>query len=190
MGVIIKYSGVCSLRYENRVVEMSIIIVLAMHGAPPRDFPKNKLQELMGLHSRMEHAPKEDRAGLEHRFNELDSEMRNWPRTPENDPFFTGAQDMAAQLKGASGYDVIVGFNEFCAPRVDEAIDLAVEQGAERIIVVTPMMTRGGEHAEKEILEDIERSGKKYPGVEIRYAWPFETSEVARFLAAQVNKFV
>ena len=169
---------------------MSIIIALAMHGAPPKDFPKNKLQELMGLHARMEHAPHEDIAQMEQRFNELDSEIRNWPRTPENDPFYAGAQDMAAQLKNASGYEVIVGYNEFCAPRIDEAIDQAVVLGAGKIVVVTPMMTRGGEHAEKEIREDIERGRKKYPGLDICYAWPFETSEVAHFLAAQVKKFV
>ena len=168
---------------------MSIIIVLAMHGAPPKDFPKNKLHELMGLHAQMEHAPHEGRARLEHRFNELDAEIRSWPRTLENDPFYAGAQDMAAQLKRASGHDVIVGYNEFCAPRIDEAIDQAVGQGAKRIIVVTPMMTRGGEHAEKEILEDIERCRKRHPGSNICYAWPFETSEVAQFLAAQVKKF-
>ncbi len=169
---------------------MSIIIILAMHGAPSRDFPGNKLHEFMELHAQMEHAPQGDTAQMEQRYNELDSEVRNWPRTPENDPFYAGAQDMAAQLASASGYEVIVGYNEFCAPRIDEAMDQAAVQGADKIIVVTPMMTRGGEHAEKEIREEIERGRKKYPGVEISYAWPFEPSEVAQFLAAQVGKFV
>jgi sirohydrochlorin cobaltochelatase len=172
------------------VLEMSIIIVLAMHGAPPGDFPKNKLHELMELHAQMEHTPHGNITEMEQRFNELDSEIRSWPRTPDNDPFFAGAQDMAAQLRSACGYEVIVGYNEFCAPRIDEAVDQAVGLGADRIIVVTPMMTRGGEHAEKEILEDIERCRKKHPDSNICYAWPFEPSEVARFLAAQVNKFV
>jgi sirohydrochlorin cobaltochelatase len=169
---------------------MNIIIVLAMHGAPSIDFPGKKIHEFMGLHARLEHAHHGDSAQMEQRYNELDAEIRNWPRTPENDPFYAGALDMAAQLRSASGYEVIVGYNEFCAPRISEAIDQAVVQGAGKIIVVTPMMTRGGEHAEKDIRGVIEGSRKRHPEADILYAWPFETSEVADFLTTQIKKYV
>ena len=36
---------------------------------------------------------------------------------------------------------VIVGFNEFCAPDLATAFEQAVGQRAERVIVVTPMLT-------------------------------------------------
>jgi sirohydrochlorin cobaltochelatase len=55
---------------------------------------------------------------------------------------------LAAQLAQARGLEVLVGFNEFCAPSLDEAFAQAVAQGAQRVVVITPMMTRGGEHAE------------------------------------------
>jgi sirohydrochlorin cobaltochelatase len=88
------------------------------------------------------------------------------------------------------GYPVSVGFNEFCAPSLDEAFDRAVGQGASRIIVVTPMVTRGGEHSEMDIPAAIQRAQARHRGLSILYAWPFATTCVAQFLAAQVEHFL
>lgn len=36
---------------------MKSVIVLAMHGSPPRDFPRADLAEFMSLHGRLEASP-------------------------------------------------------------------------------------------------------------------------------------
>jgi len=166
---------------------MSQVILLAMHGAPPRDFPEREMAELMGLHARLEHASGPERAALERRYNELDAKMRAWPRTPDNDPFHAGTQELAGHLRQVTGLEVIAGFNEFCAPSLDEALDQAA-QDAESVVVVTPMMTRGGEHSEVDIPAAIERARERHPRLAIRYAWPFETGAVAQFLAAHIAR--
>jgi sirohydrochlorin cobaltochelatase len=52
------------------------------------------------------------------------------------------------------------------------------------------MMTPGGEHAEADIPESIQRVRERHPEMEFIYAWPFGTDEVARFLAAQIDRFL
>ena len=81
---------------------------------------------------------------------------------------------------------MIVGFNEFCAPSLDEALDQAAARGPVQVRVVTPMMTRGGEHAESDIPAAVEAARGRHPGVAFVYTWPFPVSEVARFLAEQM----
>jgi sirohydrochlorin cobaltochelatase len=167
---------------------MKTVIVLAMHGVPPNDFPYHELAELFGLHARLEFASGPERAGLEHRHAALDAKVRAWPRTPKNDPFHAGSLDLAEHLRPVTGHEVIVGFNEFCAPNLDDALDEAVARGAEQIVVVTPMMTRGGEHSEVDIPAAIARAQGRHPTTPIRYAWPFEAREVAQFLAGQITR--
>jgi sirohydrochlorin cobaltochelatase len=168
---------------------MKSIIVLAMHGAPPNDFPRDEIAELFGLHGRLDHAPEAQRAALEQRYVELDAKVRDWPRTPENDRFWAASYQMARYLGQATDLEVIVGFNEFCAPTLDEALDQAIAQGAEQVTVVTPMMTRGGEHSEVDIPAAIWRAEGRHPDVSFRYIWPFAIEEIAQFLAAQIAKF-
>lgn len=166
---------------------MSAVIVLAMHGAPPNDFPRDETRELFSLHQRLAQPEVPGREELQKRHDELEAKMRAWPRTAENDPFYAGSMALAAELGSQSGTHVIVGFNEFCGPSLDEALDQAAESGAGRVAVITPMLTRGGEHAEKDIPSAVEVARKRHPGVEFDYLWPFELSEVAQFLAAQVR---
>lgn len=165
---------------------MKPVIVLAMHGAPPNDFPRREAMELFSLHSRLEHAAESERATLARRHEELEAKMRAWPRTPENDPFHAGSMELANELSCATCMEVILGFNEFCAPSLDEAFDLAANRGAERVIVVTPMMTRGGEHSEVDIPTAVERARDRYPRIAIDYIWPLDMVQVALFLASQI----
>jgi sirohydrochlorin cobaltochelatase len=51
------------------------------------------------------------------------------------------------------------------------------------------MFTPGGSHSEVEIPEILEHLRPQYPGVELRYAWPFDLSLVAGTLAEQVRRF-
>jgi sirohydrochlorin cobaltochelatase len=168
---------------------MKDIIVLAMHGAPPRDFPRAELGEFMSLHGRLEAAPVSHSPALESRYEELEKKMREWPRTAENDPFYASSQEIAAELQRISGKQIMLGFNEFCAPTLDEALERAASSGAERIFIVTPMMTRGGEHSEKDIRQAVVKAQQKHPGVKCVYTWPFETSEIAGFLATHIRMF-
>ena len=167
---------------------MRSVIVLAMHGAPPLDFPKKELMEFLDLHSRVAHARELLPAALARRYQELEERIRRWPRSAGNDPLFGGSQEMAVQLRRASGRKVILGFNEFCSPSLDEALDQAAGQGAEKIIVITPMMTRGGVHAEQDIPEALDRARKRHPMEKIIYLWPFPAQSIAEFLNSQILK--
>jgi sirohydrochlorin cobaltochelatase len=163
---------------------MKTILVLAMHGSPPNDFPRQELGEFFGLHSGLEHAEGPGRQAMERRHSELHAKMRAWPRTVQNDPFWAASLELAEALAEVTGLEVLVGFGEFCGPSLDEALDQAALQ-AEKVVMVTPMMTRGGEHAEQDIPAAMRRAEERQPGCAFAYAWPFAVDEIARFLAAQ-----
>jgi sirohydrochlorin cobaltochelatase len=124
---------------------------------------------------------------LQTRHDELEIKIRTWKRTSQNDPFWAASKSLAARLSAKTGNEVIVGFNEFCGPSVEEALDEAVSNGAIDVIVITPMMTPGGEHSEEDIPDAIDDAKEKHPHVRFRYAWPFEESAVASFLAKQLS---
>ncbi len=167
---------------------MSIVVVLAMHGAPPLDFPREELAEFFGLHAQLEHTRGADYGALHDRFVGLEGKMRRWPRNAANDPFWAGSGELADALRKACGDTVIVGFNEFCAPSLDEALDLAAGKAAERILVVTPMMTRGGQHAERDIPEAVDRARGRHAEEVFEYVWPFPVSDIAAFLGLQIKR--
>ena len=119
---------------------MKTVIVLAMHGIPPNDYPRAELAEFFRLHSVVEGAGPVGRE-VQDRYAVLHRKMRDWPRNQDNDPFAAASQELAARLREISGHDVIVGYNEFCSPSLDEALAGAVRRGAARVVVVTTMMT-------------------------------------------------
>lgn len=169
---------------------MKTAIVLVMHGVPPSDFPRREIAELMALKNRLEHGavPPPERPAAEARFAELDARVRNWPRHAENDAFYMASQELAVELARATGDQVLLGFNEFCAPMLPAALDAAAATGAARVVVITPMVTRGGEHSEVEIPADVEAARGRHPDVEFVYAWPYAMADVAAFLAARIAK--
>lgn len=166
---------------------MKTVIVLAMHGAPPNEVSQREVVELVGLHQALEHVPAFVRAMLQRRYRHLDAKIRAWPRTVQNDPFWAGSQELAEHLRSATGSEVIVGFNEFCAPTLDAALDQAAKQ-ADKVIVVTPMMTRGGEHSEVEIPDSVKRAQERHPAVTFKYVWPLDVTAIAQFLAEQIAR--
>jgi len=163
---------------------MTTIIVLAMHGMPPKDFPKNEKREFFRLARQVED---EKRTDVLPRFQELDQKMRQWPRTRDNDLFHATAYELAQAMQKKTGCEVLVGFNEFCAPNMTEILDLAASKKPERVIVITPMVTRGGSHSELEIPEDISAAQKRHPTVQFSYQWPYDTEAIAQFLTDQIT---
>ncbi len=169
---------------------MKTNLILAMHGAPPNDFPKDQLGEYFGLKSRLEMGGGIKNPAMEERYKLLNDKISLWPRSAENDPFWAGSQKLAKELKKATGLEVILAFNDFCSPSLEEGMEKGIKSGAEKLIVITTMMTKGGEHSEVEIPSAIQEVQARYPKVEILFAWPFESSDVASFLAQQIQRFL
>jgi sirohydrochlorin cobaltochelatase len=164
------------------------VILLAMHGAPPLDFPGPELGELFCLRARMVLSNGPERALYERQRGELEAKLRAWPRTAANDPFYAGSLDLARQLSRATGLEVVLGFIEFASPSLEQAFEQAVQPETGRVIVVTPMMTPGGEHSERDIPEAIEQARQRYPDLQVVYAWPFDGRQAAQFLAAHIEQ--
>lgn len=168
---------------------MKTVIVLVMHGMPPVDFHREELTEFFKLHSIIETRESSDHKPFHDRYAFLADKIRNWPRNEQNDPFYAASGELAAHLSQESGHEVIVGYNEFCAPTIDEALQFAADKNANKIIVATPMMTRGGNHAERDIPAAINKFRKLHPEVKIIYTWPFDTTQVAKFLSDHISRF-
>jgi len=165
-----------------------MVVVLAMRGVPPADFPRQELGEYFTLHARFQHPAKVDEPGVE-RHEELEIKLRYWPRTEDNDPYHAASLELGRALSRAVGCEVVVGFNEFCAPGLDEALDLAAASGAKSVLVVTPLMTGGGELSERDIPAAVSRARERHAGRRIVYAWPFPVADVAAFLAGQALQY-
>ena len=77
---------------------------------------------------------------------------------------------------------------QICPCNKDE-FPLSFNKQLEKVLVISAMVTRGGEHAEKEIPNTIMELEKEFPQVKLVYAYPFLSKDIARFLASQVRKF-
>ena len=118
---------------------------------------------------------------------ELDRKVRDWPRTPQTDPYQAGVEAIAAALRQKlKGREVATAYNEFCAPTIEEAVERLIAAGAGAVTVITTMYTRGGVHSETEIPEIVADLRKKHPEVDLRYAWPFALDKLGGMLAEQV----
>ena len=80
----------------------------------------------------------------------------------------------------------MVGYNEFCAPTIADAIDDVVAQGACSIVVLPTMLMRGNSHTETEIYDAVIEAGKRHPTIRIQYAFPFEHEGMVTLFADQV----
>ena len=166
---------------------MQTHVILATHGSPPRDFPADEAREFFELHARVGRFHDPEAAGMA-RYIELESKMRLWKRTTQNDPFWVSSLELALYMEKSLQLPVFTAFNEFCAPTVLDAIINSAELGADRVIVVTSMLTRGGEHANVDIREAVEKARKEFPDAEFIFAFPFQGKDIARFLAEQVKR--
>ncbi len=165
------------------------VIVLVGHGIPPIDFPKDRLQRFFrlsvtqhshgGAHGHSHHHHHEEAE----EYRRLEEEIRNWPRTAENDPYKTGVERVASVLSDRTGHLVLIGFNEFCAPTTEQAIREAIRSGAKQVLVTTVMLTPGGNHSELDILHSVQRASMDNPDIDITYAWPIDVDLIAGLLS-------
>jgi sirohydrochlorin cobaltochelatase len=161
-------------------------VILVGHGGIPKGCPSELVTKLKRLEGQRRAAGM-PMSAEEH---ELDTRIRQWPRTPETDPYQSGLEAVAAQLRANLG-DVLfaVAYNEFCAPTLEESVEVLIKKGATHITVTTTMFTPGGSHSEVEIPEILDHLRPLYPAVELRYAWPFDLKLVANTLTEQVRRF-
>ncbi len=160
-------------------------VVLVGHGAVPADCPRDLVTRLKALEGRRRATggPMGDEEAA------LDARIRTWPRTSATDPYGAGLEALAASLRPLLGSArLVVAYNEFCAPTLEEAVAKLAATGARTVVVVPSMLTPGGVHSEIEIPETIERLRASHPTLALRYAWPFDLTAVARLLAEQVRR--
>jgi sirohydrochlorin cobaltochelatase len=159
-------------------------VVLIGHGGTASDTPRALISELKRLEGERQ-ARKE--LSISSREAELDKQVREWPRTPETDPYKHGVEAIAAALAPKlDGRRLVVAYNEFCAPSVEDAIDGLIGEGFDHIRLISTMFTRGGIHAEFEIPAIVLETRKKHPRVTVEYAWPYDPGFIADFLAGQL----
>ena len=161
-------------------------VILVGHGGIPKGCP----QELIAKLKRLEAQRRAAGTPMSTEERELDTRIRQWPRTPETDPYQSGLEAVATRLRTNLG-DVLfaVAYNEFCAPTLEESVEQLIRKGATHITVTTTMFTPGGSHSEVEIPEILDHLRPQHPEVELRYAWPFDLKLVADTLTEQVERF-
>lgn len=163
---------------------LKVGVILVGHGQLPKDLPPAIRGEYLSLKFKVQRSAEE-----EERFRSLERLVLKWPRNEFNDPYAHSLKVLAEELKKIGRYDrVWVAFNEFCEPTLEEALDEAAHSDSDVIVIVTTMTTRGGEHAEEEIPEQIERLKPKMENKLVIYAWPIDPSTVAEMLRKNVEK--
>ncbi|OHB75502.1 MAG: hypothetical protein A2Z25_07230 [Planctomycetes bacterium RBG_16_55_9] len=176
-------------------------VLLVGHGIPANDYPKDRLREFFQMSAR-HHTRQGDNPSQEHprdkhehshdnddlRYEQLEREIRAWPRTPENDPYKYGTEAIAEHLRRQASRPVWVAYNEFCDPTIERMVDKAVAQGAKRIVAVSTMLVSGGGHSESDIPKSLAAARKQHPDVEIIYAWPYDVEQIAALLANAIGR--
>jgi sirohydrochlorin cobaltochelatase len=158
-------------------------VVLIGHGGVPTDFPRDLFKKWMDLHK----SRKADQPPTQVE-QDLENTLRDWPRTPDNDPYQFGLESLGRQLKDQlKECQLVTAYNEFCRPTIAHAVEELIESGIINIVLLTTMVTPGGSHAEKEIPEEVQKLKAKYPYIEINYAWPFDLSRVAGMMKEQIE---
>ncbi len=161
-------------------------VILVGHGGLPKDCPREIIQQFKQLERERKTSGKPVTA----QERDLEKRIREWPRTPENDPYKAGLEQLAGRLEPLlEGASLLLAYNEFCAPTVEDAVANLAKRGVTHITVVPTMLTPGGSHSEIEIPEILDDLRARHPSLEIRYAWPTDLDLMARMLANHLKKF-
>ena len=97
---------------------MRKVIILVGHGQLPRDLSKEIREEYFKLRAKPRKNLDEERL-----YEELERMIRNWPRNNSNDPYWNSLHKLGDLIRLHGEYDVVVAFNEFCAPHIEEALE-------------------------------------------------------------------
>jgi sirohydrochlorin cobaltochelatase len=161
-------------------------VILVGHGGVPTDFPESFLKELKVLEGQRRSKGIE---AVSEREIELDHKIRYWPRTRSTDPYQWGLEQVGQKLRERlKDIRVALAYNEFCAPSLEQAIAQLAEEGYTQLTIMTTMFTPGGAHSEIEIPAIIQRARKRYPSIQIQYAWPFDLNDAADFLISHLKR--
>lgn len=161
-------------------------LVLVGHGAIAKDCPRDLVRQLKALEGRRETTgtpPTADEQALENR-------IRRWPRTPVTDPYGAGCEQLLQLLRPLLPEMALkLAYLEFCAPTLEEVLEDLQRTGVQTVLVVPSMMTPGGVHSEVDIPHLVAQLQTSYPEVTLRYAWPFDLTQIAQLLADHVQQF-
>jgi sirohydrochlorin cobaltochelatase len=161
-------------------------LVLVGHGAVAKDCPRQLVSQLKALEGRRQttnEPPTPEEKALEDR-------IRHWPRTPANDPYGAGCEQLIALLRPLlPGMALKLAYLEFSAPTLQDAVEELRQEGVATVLVVPSMMTPGGVHSEVDIPQMVEQMRAMYPDMTLRYAWPFDVAKIAQLMAEHVQQF-
>ena len=159
-------------------------VILVGHGGLPSDMPSEIVEKFMRVHKTRIKAG----GPITQQEVELDTTIRKWQRTPENDPYKSGLESLASHMEPMlKGYVLKTAYNEFCYPAIEDAVDELANENVSKIIIVTTMITRGGSHSEIEIPEELKALRQKHSDIDIQYAWPFDIDAFALFLTTHIK---
>ncbi|ETX08431.1 sirohydrochlorin chelatase [Candidatus Entotheonella palauensis] len=160
--------------------------VLVGHGAVAKDCPRDLVRQLKALEGRRQitgEPPAPEEKALEDR-------IRHWPRTPANDPYGAGCEQLMQSLRPLLPEMTLkLAYLEFNAPTLEEAVEDLRQSGITTVLVAPSMMTPGGVHSEIDIPQIVDRLQTAYPEMTLRYAWPFDLSKIAQLMADHVQQF-
>ncbi len=161
-------------------------LVLVGHGSVAKDCPRELVRQLKALEGRRQQTgepPTSEEMALEAR-------IRNWPRTSANDPYGAGCERLLTSLRPLLPEMTLkLAYLEFSAPTLEEVVQELRQEGVNTVLVIPSMMTPGGVHSEVDIPQIVDQLQATYPEMNLRYAWPFDLTQIAQLMAAHVQQF-
>src|SRR5687768_13282263 len=101
-------------------------VILVGHGGIPKDCPPDLVMKL----KRLEGQRRQSGQPISTEEAELDQKIRRWPRNAKTDPYQSGLQALASELRPLlNGVLFGVAYNEFCTPTLEEAIIGLIREG-------------------------------------------------------------
>lgn len=181
------YSQLLEFATKAELTSRETVTVLAVHGTPAIDLPAQEMMKFMML-KYMGGTSGKDTAQRTKRLHEQDEKIRNWPRTDE-DAYWTGTKKLREVLEKMTDSKVMVGYNEFCGPSIEEVFKQAVKEKAKKVLVVSPMWEPDNPHGGYDVPQAVRRAKRKYPEVEFVYAWPYSYDKIVSILYDQLVEF-
>lgn len=118
--------------------------------------------------------------------------LRTWPRTKLNDPYWAGVHSVAEQIQTYyPTTPLIVAFNEFCAPSLEQAARTLIDKhNVKKIVIFSSMVMPGGSHAEKEIPKEVDKIRFSFPTVDFHYIWPYPLENLVNFFSKALSPYL